>query len=94
MQSAHAVHILVKTQKEAADLKQQLAKGGDFAKLAKKHSLCPSGKKGGDLGEFRRGEMVKAFDDVVFKRAILEVHGPIKTPFGYHLIKTLYRSGR
>ena len=44
------------------------------------------------LGEFRRGQMVKAFDDVVFKRPILKVHGPIKTKFGYHLIKTLYRS--
>ncbi|HAO17921.1 MAG TPA: peptidylprolyl isomerase, partial [Alteromonas macleodii] len=52
----------------------------------------PSGKRGGDLGEFRRGQMVKAFDDVVFKKDVLKVHGPVKTRFGYHLIKTLYRS--
>lgn len=89
---AAAVHILVKTEKEALALKEQLAKGADFAKLAKKHSLCPSKKRGGDLGEFRRGQMVKAFDDVVFKKALLQVHGPVKTRFGYHLIKPLYRS--
>jgi peptidyl-prolyl cis-trans isomerase C len=89
---ACALHILVKTQAEAEKLKQQLAKGADFSKLAKQHSTCPSGKKGGDLGEFRKGQMVKAFDDVVFKQPILEVHGPIKTQFGFHLIKTLYRS--
>ncbi|MDX1676910.1 peptidylprolyl isomerase PpiC [Arsukibacterium sp.] len=89
---ACALHILVKTREEAEKLKQQLARGADFGKLAKQHSLCPSGKKGGDLGEFRKGQMVKAFDDVVFKRAVLEVHGPIKTQFGFHLIKTLYRS--
>ncbi|GAA5213244.1 peptidylprolyl isomerase [Corallincola platygyrae] len=94
MQKAQAIHILVKTQKEAAALKQQLDKGADFGKLARKHSQCPSGKRGGDLGEFRRGEMVKPFDDVVFKRELLKVHGPVKTPFGYHLIKTLYRTGR
>jgi peptidyl-prolyl cis-trans isomerase C len=92
MASASALHILVKTEKEAKELKAQLDSGANFGALAKKHSLCPSKKKGGDLGEFRRGQMVKAFDDVVFKRPILKVHGPIKTKFGYHLIKTLYRS--
>jgi peptidyl-prolyl cis-trans isomerase C len=92
MASAAAVHILVKTEKEASELKEQLAKGADFAKLARKFSICPSKKKGGDLGEFRRGQMVKAFDDVVFKKELLKVHGPIKTKFGYHLIKTLYRN--
>lgn len=89
---ASACHILVKTREEAEKLKVQLDKGGDFAKLAKKHSLCPSGKKGGDLGEFKPGQMVKAFDNVVFKKSLLEVHGPVKTQFGFHLIKTLYRS--
>ncbi|MBV2128272.1 peptidylprolyl isomerase PpiC [Arsukibacterium indicum] len=92
MSKACALHILVKTREEAEKLKQQLAKGADFGKLAKQHSLCPSGKKGGDLGEFRKGQMVKAFDDVVFKLPVLEVHGPVKTQFGFHLIKTLYRN--
>lgn len=89
---ACAIHILVETQQQAQEIKTLLAKGGDFASLAKKHSLCPSKKKGGNLGEFKRGQMVKAFDEVVFKRPLLKVHGPIKTKFGYHLIKTLYRS--
>lgn len=97
MPLACARHILVKTKEEAEALKQQLAqagksgKGADFATLAKKHSLCPSAKKGGNLGEFRPGTMVKAFDNVVFKKPILTVHGPIKTKFGFHLIETIYR---
>ena len=92
MAIASAVHILVKTEKQALELKKQLNKGADFAMLAKKHSICPSKKKGGDLGEFKRGQMVKAFDDVVFKKPILTLHGPVKTKFGFHLIKTIYRS--
>ncbi|MBV0932472.1 peptidylprolyl isomerase PpiC [Marinobacterium weihaiense] len=93
MATAAALHILVKTRQEALDILEQLNKGKPFAALAKRHSICPSGKRGGDLGEFRRGDMVKAFDDVVFKRPLLKVHGPVKTRFGYHLIKTLYRNG-
>jgi len=92
MARASAIHILVKTEKLAIELKEKLDNGANFALLAKKFSICPSKKKGGDLGEFKRGKMVKAFDDVVFKKALLKVHGPVKTKFGYHLIKTLYRS--
>lgn len=92
MARAHALHILVKTQAEAEQLKQQLAKGAKFGELARKHSLCPSAKKGGDLGEFGRGQMVPAFDRVVFSKPTLEVHGPVKTKFGWHLIKTLSRN--
>ncbi|MDH2431845.1 peptidylprolyl isomerase [Pokkaliibacter sp. MBI-7] len=91
MPVASARHILVKSKEEAEQLKERIAKGEDFATLAKKHSTCPSGKQGGDLGEFRPGMMVKPFDDVVFKEAVLEVHGPVKTQFGYHLVQTLYR---
>tara|TARA_R110000803_G_scaffold177660_4_gene240023 strand:- start:2559 stop:2951 length:393 start_codon:yes stop_codon:yes gene_type:complete len=92
MASACARHILVKSEKLAQELKAKIAKGADFGQLAKKNSTCPSGKKGGDLGEFKPGQMVKAFDDVVFKKSILTVHGPIKTKFGYHLIETIYRN--
>ncbi|MBN0986233.1 peptidylprolyl isomerase [Amphritea pacifica] len=92
MAVASARHILVKTKAEADKLKQQLEKGEDFARLAKKHSLCNSAKRGGDLGEFRPGTMVKAFDDVVFRKKVLEIHGPVKTKFGFHLIQTLYRT--
>lgn len=92
MPRASAYHILVKNKEEAEKLKQQLSNGANFQQLAKKHSICPSRKRGGDLGEFNRGDMVKAFDDVVFKKALLEVHGPVKTKFGFHLIKTVYRN--
>ncbi|MDX1706621.1 peptidylprolyl isomerase [Pseudidiomarina sp.] len=91
MARAQALHILVQTREEADAIKQQLGKGAKFGDLARKHSLCPSGKKGGDLGEFRRGQMVPAFDKVVFGKPTLEVHGPVKTKFGWHLIKTLSR---
>lgn len=92
MARASARHILVKNREEAEKLKQRIAKGEDFGQLAKKHSQCPSKRRGGDLGEFGPGQMVKAFDDVVFKKPVLEVHGPVKTRFGFHLIQTLYRS--
>lgn len=91
MSTACARHILVKSKAEAEKLKQRIARGEDFGQLAKKHSLCNSAKQGGNLGEFRPGEMVKAFDNVVFKKPVLTVHGPIKTQFGFHLIETIYR---
>lgn len=92
MAVASARHILVKTKAEAEKLKRQLEQGEDFARLAKRHSQCNSAKRGGDLGEFRPGTMVKAFDDVVFRKKVLEIHGPVKTKFGFHLIQTIYRT--
>jgi peptidyl-prolyl cis-trans isomerase C len=92
MATACARHILVKTKEEAEMLKKKLAGGADFANLAKKHSLCNSAKKGGNLGEFGPGKMLKTFDNVVFKKPVLTVHGPIKTKFGFHLIETIYRN--
>jgi len=91
---ACASHILVKSEKDAKKLIQRLDKGDNFAELAKKHSTCPSAKKGGDLGEFRKGEMVKQFDQAVFKAGSEDqkIIGPIKTRFGYHLIQVLYKS--
>jgi peptidyl-prolyl cis-trans isomerase C len=83
---------LVKSLEEAEAIKKQLQSGADFDKLAKKFSICSSSKKGGNLGEFRQCQMVKPFDDVVFKKPILTLHGPVKTKFGYHLIETIYRS--
>jgi len=74
------------------ELKTKIAKGADFAEIAKKNSRCLSAKKGDDLGEFKKGKMVKAFDDVVFKLKVLEVHGPIQTKFGFHFIQTIYRN--
>ncbi len=92
MATACARHILVKSKEQALKLKQQLDNGADFAQLAKKHSTCPSAKRGGDLGEFKAGTMLKAFDQVVFKKPLLTVHGPVKTKAGYHLIETIYRN--
>lgn len=92
MSTASACHILVKTKAEAETLKLKLDKGADFHKLAKQFSTCPSGKKGGDLGEFRKGDMVPAFDKAVFGGPLYKIQGPVKTQFGFHLIKVLYRS--
>jgi peptidyl-prolyl cis-trans isomerase C len=92
MAIANARHILLKTKEQADDLKLQLTKGAEFDLLAKKHSICKSSaKKGGDLGEFPPGRMLKTFDNVVFKKALLTIHGPLKTKFGYHLIEIIYR---
>ncbi|MDU9376408.1 Foldase protein PrsA 1 [Methanocorpusculaceae archaeon Sp1] len=82
-----ASHILVKTESEAKQLMKQISDGDDFAKLAKLHSQCPSGKSGGDLGYFGKGQMVKPFEDAAFKAKAGEVVGPVKTQFGWHLIK-------
>ncbi len=92
MARAQARHILVETEQECDDLKQQIADGADFAELAKQYSKCPSGRSGGDLGEFGRGEMVKEFDDVVFNEEVNVVHGPVKTQFGFHLLEVTSRT--
>ncbi|MBN2427313.1 MAG: peptidylprolyl isomerase [Deltaproteobacteria bacterium] len=83
---AEASHILVKSKETCEDLKKQIEEGADFAEMASRHSLCPSGKQGGALGEFSPGQMVKEFDEVVFSEEVGKVHGPVKTQFGYHLI--------
>ena len=87
MVKAAARHILVNTKEECDNLKDQIEKGADFSDIARKHSKCPSGKKGGALGEFSPGQMVKEFDDVVFSAEVNKVHGPVQTQFGYHLIE-------
>ena len=91
MAIAMARHILVKTIDEAEKLKQRLARGEDFAKLAKKHSTCNSAKKGGDLGEVRPGQMVKSIDNIIFKKPTNKIHGPVKSQFGYHLVEVYFR---
>ena len=92
MARATARHILVSTQQECEDLKKQIESGTDFSELAKKHSQCPSGQRGGDLGEFSQGQMVKEFDQVIFNDEIGKVHGPVQTQFGFHLIEIMSRS--
>ena len=91
MAVASARHILVATEQECLDLKKQIEEGADFADLAKKHSKCPSGQRGGDLGKFRQGQMVPEFDRVVFNDEVGVVHGPVQTQFGYHLLEVTSR---
>lgn len=90
MAKAMARHILVKTEAEAEQLKKRLANGEAFDVLARKHSTCPSAKRGGDLGEVRPGQMVRAIDQVIFKKPVRIVHGPVKSQFGYHLVQVFY----
>jgi parvulin-like peptidyl-prolyl isomerase len=85
----HCAHILVKTETEAKNIKARLEKGEKFSVIAKNVSLCPSGKKGGDLGTFGRGKMVKEFDKAAFTLEKGQISEPVKTQFGYHLIKRL-----
>lgn len=92
MPTARARHILVKSEEECRNLKKDIEGGTDFADAAKQHSQCPSGQKGGDLGEFGRGQMVPEFDTVVFSEDLGKVHGPIKTQFGFHLIEITHRA--
>ena len=91
MAQAAARHILVATEADCADLKKQIAEGADFAELAKVHSTCPSGAKGGALGTFGPGQMVPEFDKAVFSGDVGVLYGPIQTQFGYHLLEVTSR---
>ena len=79
-------HILVSSESEAIQLKKEINSFEDFQKFAGLYSQCPSGKAGGNLGCFGKGQMVKEFEKAAFKGNLGEVTGPIKTEFGYHLL--------
>jgi peptidyl-prolyl cis-trans isomerase C len=81
-----ASHILVKTENEANNILNKIKTGSDFAELAKAHSDCPSARKGGDLGYFSKGQMVKEFENTAFTLQRGQVSDPVKTQFGYHII--------
>ena len=85
----HCAHILVKTEKEANTVLERLKKGEKFANIAKEVSLCPSGKRGGDLGTFSRGKMVKEFEKAAFALQKGQISPIVKTKYGYHMIKRL-----
>ena len=86
--SVHAKHILVDSEDKCNELLESIVSGGKaFEDVAKESSTCPSGANGGDLGEFGRGQMVKEFEDAAFAAEIGHIVGPVKTQFGYHLIK-------
>lgn len=85
-----AAHILVEKHSQALKMLEELEKGADFGKLAKQYSTCPSGKRRGDLGSFGRGQMVKPFERAAFALNVGETtKEPVKTQFGYHIIKRL-----
>ena len=89
VKEVHAAHILVKNDKKAKEVLDKLSKGQSFAEMARKYSQCPSSKSGGDLGWFGKGRMVPEFEKVAFEGEKGKVLGPVKTQFGYHLIKVL-----
>ncbi len=82
-----ARHILVDKEFEAQDLVKKLGEGKSFEELAQKFSKCPSGQRGGDLGEFGKGRMVASFEEAAFALDVNQVSGPVRTQFGYHLIQ-------
>ncbi|MFA5332847.1 MAG: peptidylprolyl isomerase [Methanoregula sp.] len=84
---ARASHILVKTEDDANRIMKRLNDGEDFAAVAKRFSGCPSGKSGGDLGWFGKGMMVPEFEKAAFENEVGKLIGPIKTQFGWHIIK-------
>ena len=92
MARASARHILVDNEEFCKELIAKIKKGEDFAQLAKAHSKCPSGRNGGDLGEFGPGQMVPEFDTVVFNEQVGVPHGPVKTDFGFHIVEITNRS--
>ncbi len=84
-----AEHILVKTAVEAQQIKKEIDNGGNFEYYAKIYSMCPSGRNGGDLGYFERGQMVKEFERAAFNLPVGQVSNPVYSQFGWHLIKVL-----
>ena len=81
-----ASHILVPTEMEAIKLRSQIKSYDDFKYYARVYSTCPSGKNGGSLGCFGRGQMVKPFENAAFNGNVGEVSDPVRTQFGYHLL--------
>lgn len=83
-----ASHILVDSEEKAREILEKIQAGEvSFEDAAREHSSCPSSQQGGSLGEFGRGQMVPEFDQACFEMAVGEVRGPVKTQFGYHLIR-------
>ena len=91
MQTAIVRHILVKDKDLAEQLKKRIHSGADFAKVAKQYSTCNSAKRGGELGEVKKGQLVSVIDKLVFTAAERVLHGPVKSQFGFHLVEVKFR---
>lgn len=87
--SVRASHILVDSENEAKEILGEISGGLSFEDAAQKYSKCPSKNEGGDLGYFAKGQMVPEFEDASFKLDIGDLSEPVKTQFGYHLIKVV-----
>lgn len=85
--TAKAGHILINTEEEAKDILEKINSGTSFEDAAREYSTCPSKDRGGDLGEFSPGQMVPEFEEVVFTMDEGSISQPVKTQFGYHIIK-------
>lgn len=93
-EAVSASHILVDSEDKANEIKEKIESGEiGFEDAARQHSTCPSSQNGGALGEFTRGQMVPEFDQAVFSMDVGELCGPVKTQFGYHLIKLTGKTG-
>ncbi|MGB3866502.1 MAG: peptidylprolyl isomerase [Xanthobacteraceae bacterium] len=93
-QEVHARHILVQTEDEAKAIKAELDKGADFAKLAKEKSKDPGASDGGDLGFFTKEQMVPEFSKVAFELEPGKISDPVKSQFGWHIIKVEEKRNR
>ncbi|QIC71003.1 peptidylprolyl isomerase [Acinetobacter indicus] len=91
MKTAIVRHILVKDKDTAEQLKKKLQAGADFAKIAKQYSTCNSAKRGGELSEVKKGQLVPVIDKLVFTAAERVLHGPVKSQFGFHLVEIKFR---
>ncbi|MFO8051594.1 MAG: peptidylprolyl isomerase [Thermoplasmatota archaeon] len=87
VEQVKASHILVNKRADADNILNRIRSGARFEDMARKFSQCPSGKKGGDLGYFKRGQMVKPFEDAAFNMEKGAISQPVQTQFGYHLIR-------
>ncbi len=92
-ESVNASHILVDSEEKANELIEKINKGEvTFEDAARENSTCPSKENGGNLGEFTKGQMVPEFDEAVFAMNVGEIKGPVKTQFGYHIIKLVAKN--
>ncbi len=91
-EAVRASHILVDEFEKAKEIQDEIHQGLSFEEAAQKYSTCPSRQVGGDLGEFERGKMVPEFEEAAFNLKEGELSEPVKTQFGYHLIKLQYKN--
>ena len=88
-EQVRCAHILVSTKGEALELIEKIKAGESFEVLAMEHSKCPSKAKGGDLGKFGKGQMVKEFEEAAFALEQGEMSEPVLTEFGWHIIRRI-----